>query len=98
VLIGAVSLVPTVASGYLAANSLDVGAAALGDLERHEHNAWYVMGLVVVALFWKGWYRGAPPPSQHKPYAALLLVVVLLVAYSALVGGEMVYLHGVGVR
>ena len=49
-------------------------------------------------LFWKGWYRGSVPEAQRHYYAMALLLGVLLVSYGALLGGDLVYMHGVGVR
>ena len=97
VLIGTLSLLPTIVSGYLAANSVSVGAQAKATLDAHESNGLLVLGLFVGAHFWKGWSGGTLGPAQRKLYAVLLLAGVLLAAYSALLGGELVYLAGVGV-
>ena len=96
--IGAVSLIPTLLSGYIAANTVSVAPAALDLLDAHERNGWILLGLVVAGLFWKGWTGGKIPQRQRAVYAALLLGVVALTLYSALLGGQMVYLHGIGVR
>lgn len=98
VLIGAASLVPVLFSGYLAANSVDLTPRAAAVLDVHEAVAWLIAAAFVAALFWKGWCRGEIPARQRRLYALLLLLAVLLTAYGALLGGEMVYLHGVGVR
>jgi len=96
-LIGTLSLLPTIVSGYLAANSVSVGAPAKAVLDGHESNGLLVLGLFVGAHFWKGWSGGKLGPLQRKLYAVLLLIGVLLAAYSALLGGELVYGAGVGV-
>jgi len=64
----------------------------------HELNGWVVAALFVGLLFWKGWYRGTVPESQRRFYAMALLLGVLLVGYGAFLGGDLVYMHGVGVR
>jgi uncharacterized membrane protein len=95
---GTVSLLPTLASGYLAANSIPVPDSASTVFGLHELNGWVVAGLFVGLLFWKGWYRGVVPAKQRRYYTAALLLGVLLVGYGAFLGGDMVYMHGVGVR
>jgi len=97
VLAGLLSLAPTMFTGYVAANSIDVPAPALDDLGRHELGAWLVAAVFAAALIWKGWLRGQLPDTQRLPYVALLVAGVLLVVWTALAGGEMVFVHGVGV-
>jgi len=98
VLIGTLSLLPTLVSGYLAANTVAVSLPAQRVLDAHEANAFALAALLVVAVFWKGWFRGRLPPSQRPWYAVLLLIAVALTVYGALLGGEMVYVHAVGIR
>lgn len=96
-LVGLASLVPTIASGYLAANTLGApvdGGALLGS---HERNGWILLGLLVGSQFWKGWFRGELPAGQRPIYALVLIAVVLLTIYSAWLGGRMVYIQGYGV-
>ena len=97
-LLGAVSLVPTIASGYLAVNTVDVPAAAVRVVAAHERNAWFLLGLMLVAFFWKGSFQGVLPPAHRPIYALLLLAMVGLTIWSAILGGEMVYTHAIGVR
>lgn len=98
ILIGTISLVPTLVSGYIAANTTPLPDDALGLLASHERNGWFVLGVFVAALFWKAWNRGRLPERQRPLYAALLLAGVLLAAYSAFLGGRMVYERGIGVN
>ncbi len=96
-LIGLVSLVPTIATGYLAANTSGLpedGGLLLG---AHERNGWILLGLLVGSQFWKAWFRGELPASHRPFYVAVLIAVVLLTAYSAWLGGRMVYGQGYGV-
>lgn len=96
-LIGLISLVPTIVTGYLAANTLGRpvdGGLLLG---AHERNGWILLGLLVSSQFWKAWFRGELP-ARHRPiYVVVLVAVVLLTAYSAWLGGRMVYGQGYGV-
>jgi uncharacterized membrane protein len=97
VVIGTTSLIPTIVTGYLAANTVELGDAARPVLDAHERNGIFLLGVFVAALFWKGWNRGEIPRAQRPWYAILLLVGVLLAVYSALLGGDLVYNKGVGV-
>jgi len=97
VVIGTTSLIPTIVTGYLAANTVELGDAARPVLDAHERNGIFLLGVFVAALFWKGWNRGEIPRTQRPWYAILLLVGVLLAVYSALLGGDLVYNKGVGV-
>lgn len=98
VLAGTVSLVPTVAAGFLAQNVLDIPAAAGPLLERHERTGLWILAVFLVSQLWKGWCGGRLPAGQRRPYAVLLLLGAALVAYGAFLGGEMVYGFGVGVN
>jgi uncharacterized membrane protein len=96
-LLGLVSLVPTIASGYLAANTLGLPVDGGLLLDSHERNGWILLGLLVGSQFWKAWFRGELP-ARHRPfYVVLLVAIVLLTAYSAWLGGRMVYGQGYGV-
>jgi len=97
-IVGTLTLLPTLVSGYLAANSVPIPESAETIFGLHELNGWVVAGLFVALLFWKGWYRGSVPEAQRHYYAIALLLGVLLVSYGAFLGGDMVYMHGVGVR
>lgn len=96
-IVGVVSLVPTIVSGYLAANTVELNAVGRELLGAHERNGLILLGLFVACLFWKAWWRGHLPQRQRKLYAAVLVAGVLLAAYSAWLGGQMVYGQGIGV-
>ncbi len=98
VAIGLASLVLTIASGYLAANSVTLPAGTAGLLATHERNGWILLGLAFAAVFWKAWGGGRPPERHRLLYAALLGAVVALTVYEAWLGGSMVYAHRIGVR
>ncbi len=95
--IGIVFLVPTLFTGYLAANSVVVPDEARRLLDAHERNGWFVLGGFLLLAFWKSWSDDEPGRLESRLYAAALLAVVALTIYSALLGGEMVYGAGVGV-
>lgn len=98
VVLGTLSLVPTVVSGFLAADTVSPdGPVATALLARHERNGLILLGWFGGMLFWKGWHRGRLPGGQGRLYALLLLTGVTLVAYGAWLGGLLVYRHGVGV-
>lgn len=94
--IGTASLVVTVVTGYLAANTVAVPDEARGLLGAHERNGWILLGLFLLALFWKAWHRGEVG-SGRTIYVLVLLAGIVLTAYSAFLGGKLVYRHGVGV-
>jgi uncharacterized membrane protein len=97
-IVGTLTLLPTLVTGYLAANSVPVPETAKTVFSLHELNGWVVAGLFVGLLFWKGWFRGSIPEAQRRYYGAALLLGVLLVGYGAFLGGDLVYTHGTGVQ
>lgn len=97
VLVGTASLLPTVGTGFLAANTVALPAGAHDLLEVHERVGLSVLGLFVASQFWKAWARGRIPDPQRWAYALVVLAGVVLVGYGAFVGGKMVYGEGVGV-
>jgi uncharacterized membrane protein len=97
VIAGTLFLVPTIVTGYLAANSVAPNGAALRVVERHELVGWVAAGWFLACLFWKAWMRGEIAGDQRVPYALALLLGAALVIYGALLGGELVYSLGVGV-
>ncbi|MCP3978352.1 MAG: DUF2231 domain-containing protein [bacterium] len=97
VVAGTVSLVPTLATGYLAAANVDAPSAVEPLLDAHERNGLILVAAFLGLQFWKGWNQGRIPAGQRRVYALMLLAGVALAVYGALLGGELVYLHGVGV-
>jgi uncharacterized membrane protein len=98
VAIGLASLVLTIASGYLAVNSVPLPEGAESLVATHERNGWILIALVFAAVFWKAWRRGQPAPHPRALYLALLVAIVALTSYEAWLGGSMVYARGIGVR
>ena len=96
-LLGIASLVPTIAAGYLAQNTIDVGTAASPWMLRHERSALILLGVCLALLVVKAWGRGRIPDGGRVVYAAGLLAGVALAILTAYFGGTMVYGFGVGV-
>ena len=96
-LVGLGTLVPTIASGYLAGNTVEISDASRSLLDAHERNGWIVLALLLGTQFWKGWRRGKLGDSECRLYIVLMIATLLLTAYGAWLGGRMVYGHGVGV-
>jgi len=97
VVIGTVSLLPTIAAGFLAENSLTLTEAGQAAVDDHERLGLLVLGVFVPLLLLKAWGRGTPPERWRGLYVAGLVVGVALAAAAAYVGGFMVYELGVGV-
>ena len=82
----------------MAANSLDqpMGAAATL-LWQHARNGWILLGMFFGTQFWKAWHRGQIPGPERYLYAVVILAAAGFAVFSAYLGAEMVYRHGVGV-
>jgi len=97
VVLGTVSLVPTIVAGFLAENSLTLSSAGGESVDDHERLGLLVLGVFVPLLLMKAWGRGRPPERWRGLYVAGLLVGIGLAVATAYVGGLMVYGLGVGV-
>ena len=97
VLLGTIALVPTIAAGFLAENTLSVAGSAAAAVDDHERLGLVVLGIFVPLLVVKAWGRGRPPRSVRGLYAAGLIAGVAAAVATAFVGGFMVYRLGVGV-
>ena len=96
-LIGLASLVLTIASGYLAANTLDFDDEGLTLLDSHERNGWILLGVLFVSQFWKAWCGGRIPDRLAPLYVLMLTAALALTVWGAWLGGQMVYGQGIGV-
>ncbi len=94
---GTVVIVAVIASGYFAANTIELPAGSARTLADHERQGWILLAVLVLLQFWKSWHRGRLPESQRLPYGLALAGAVGLLLYSALLGGRLVYGFGVGV-
>jgi uncharacterized membrane protein len=97
VVLGTVSLVPSIVAGFLAENSLTLSVAGGEAVDDHERLGLLVLGMFAPLLLMKAWGRGRPPERWRVLYAAGLIVGVGLAAAAAYEGGFMVYELGVGV-
>lgn len=97
VVLGTVSLLPTIAAGFLAENTLTLTPAAGEAVDDHERLGLLVLGVFLPLVLMKAWGRGRPPERWRGLYAAGLLVGVALAVAAAYLGGFMVYRLGVGV-
>ncbi len=97
VVLGTVSLVPSIVAGFLAENSLNLSVAAGEAVDDHERLGLLALGVFVPLLLMKAWGRGRPPERWVGLYVAGLIVGIGLAAATAYVGGVMVYGLGVGV-
>ena len=94
--LGCLFVVPTLISGYLAANSVVASGEAMVAMDRHEISGWGVAAMVALALLWLGWFRGEIPSIQRVAFALWLGGVVAVVAYAGWLGGQLVYVFQVG--
>jgi uncharacterized membrane protein len=97
-LLGTGCLVVAVATGYLAANTApNVAGPAERALWEHERLALVAAASFVLLVLWKALGRGRVTGAQRGPYAAALLGALALLLWAGLLGGRLVYDHGVGV-
>jgi uncharacterized membrane protein len=97
VVAGTLSLLVTIASGYLAANTTLFHDAARPVLDAHERNGWFVLGVFALGLFARAWGGGTVTPRWRPVYALWLGFGAALALRSAWFGGQLVYEHGIGV-
>lgn len=93
---GVIALVPTVGSGIVALNSVDLPPAARETASDHESAGFLILGAFLSLMLWKGWHRGRLPDGHRRPYALALIASVALAVYGAFLGGRLVYGFGVG--
>jgi uncharacterized membrane protein len=97
VLVGTVCLIPTVATGLLAAKVAGSPAGVSDDITLHERVGYAIFGLFGLSAFAKAWVGGTLKGRARTVYAVVLVLGVGLVIYGASLGGHLVYRHGVGV-
>jgi len=97
VLIGTALLLPTIAAGYLAQNTLALSVAGAEAVDDHERLGLLTLGVFIPLLVMRAWGRGRPPEPLRGLYLVGLLAGVALAAAAAYAGGLMVYELGVGV-
>jgi len=97
VLWGTASLLVAVATGFLAENSLTLATGASREVDGHMRLGLIVLGTFLPLLVVKAWGRGRVPAAWRAWYAAGLLAGATLTAWTAFLGGKLVYELGVGV-
>jgi len=98
VLLGTVSLLPTLVTGFLARNSIAIPPGAADAVALHERLELIASALFLGSQFWKAWGGGRLAAGQRLPYALVLLLGVLVVVAGAATGGHMVYRLSVGIE
>lgn len=94
---GTIAMVPTIAAGYLAANSLEIAEDAKPLLDRHESLGLMLLGACLAVALGRAWMRGRIEGGARVPYALGLIAVAGLAAVAAYHGGRLVYVFAVGV-
>ena len=97
VVVGTLTLLPTVITGFLAEFSITIPQGAADAVSLHQNLGLATFALYLGTLFWKAWGGGRVPAGQRLPYAVIVLVGVMLVAAVAATGGHMVYRLSVGI-
>ena len=98
VLLGTVSLLPTLVTGFLAKNSIAIPTGAVDVVALHERLELIASALFLGSQFLKAWGGGRLAAGLRLPYAIVLLVGVLVVVAGAATGGHMVYRLSVGIE
>jgi hypothetical protein len=94
---GTLGAAATVATGLLAAETVDHDEEVHGIMETHETLGLVVLSLAFTLSLWRWWAGGRLSPVARAIHLGAGLVLVSLVTLGADLGGMMVYGHGVGV-
>jgi uncharacterized membrane protein len=95
---GSAGLALAVASGLFAESTVRIGDDARALFERHEQIAFAATTLFALLLFWRIGSRGEIPSRGRTLFLLCLAAGGALLVAGAFSGGELVYLHGIGVR
>ncbi|WP_192497327.1 DUF2231 domain-containing protein [Halospina sp. K52047b] len=95
--LGALLLIPTLATGYLAYNSVAHDGAGHAAMQRHMTAAWVVAALVAVAVL-VAWLDRFRARGAGVILTIALLLTTVAVGVTAYLGAENVYRHGLGVE
>lgn len=97
-LVGTVGLFATVGSGLVSkANVGTLSGPAAATLSTHEQLAFACLAGFLLLVFWRIANKTAIPPRSPRVYLCLAGVCLILLWCTAWLGGELVYLFGVGV-
>jgi len=98
VMAGAVSLVPTIVAGYVARNGVGESSEAMtAAMDLHERVGLVLLGVFGLAILWRAWGQGQIPAGHRRVYAVWLILGIAVAAYTAWLGGGLVYIFGAGV-
>jgi uncharacterized membrane protein len=87
-----------VGSGLLAKGAVDVRGPALESFALHEQLALATGAGVCLLFYWRLTYRGDIPVSHRNLYLLAALITAGLMVSTGLLGGILVFEHGIGVR
>lgn len=87
-----------VGSGLLAKGDVDVHGPALESLGLHEQLAFATSAAVGLLFYWRLRSRGDLPASRRSLYLLAALLTAGLMVSTGLLGGILVFEHGIGVR
>jgi len=100
--LGALFVIPTAMTGWLAYNSVDHDDISHAVMTTHRNWALITASLFVVLAMWSVWQRLAKREPGGKLGTAVFLVALLTavgpLGITAWYGGELVYRHGLGVK
>lgn len=95
--LGAVTGIAALVTGLLAGSTVPHSEAAHEIMETHETTALISFGLAAILAVWRLWRLRLPGYGGFNVvFLFLLLVLTGLIAYTAHLGGQLVYQYGVG--
>jgi uncharacterized membrane protein len=96
-LLAGIFAVPTVITGLVAEASLPHTDEAHRLMEIHKILGLIVLGALILLVIWRGFNRGALPARLSGLFLLVGIVGLSVMVAGAYYGGEMVYVHGMGV-
>lgn len=95
--IGALGTGGAVVSGLLAEDATPHGAEAHAVMETHETLAFIVLGLFALLAIWRLVRKGVWSEKEQPVALTAGVISVALLAFTAMLGGKLVFEHGVGI-
>jgi uncharacterized membrane protein len=94
---GTVMTIPALISGSIAEELVDPNSAAHSIAEDHELAGYILAWLSVMLTGWTALRQRRWKRAEAGMFLGLISLMVALLIYTSMMGGEMVYQHGVGV-
>lgn len=94
---GSVMILPAILSGSQAEDAIPAESIAAEVVSNHEIAAYVVGWLAIMFTGWASWRQKRWHRAEAGLFLGLLFLLVALVTYTAMLGGELVYEHGIGV-